>query len=101
MKALQICGAGLALLAAPLLIMARPVGVDVSNNDGGVNWTSIRGGGYTFAWAKATEGTTFHDSYYPGNMSNGKAAGVLMGAYDFARPAGNCPGSEANYFWSY
>src|SRR5436190_4236673 len=33
-------------------------------------------------------------------MINGKAAGVLMGAYHYAFPATNSPSTEANYFWN-
>ncbi len=32
-------------------------------------------------------------------MSNGKSAGVYMGAYHFAHPDLNSPGSEENHFW--
>jgi len=42
--------------------------------------------GAQFAFAKATEGNYYHDSSFTYNMSNGKAAGMQMGAYDFARP---------------
>ncbi|EEF58464.1 GH25 family lysozyme [Pedosphaera parvula] len=96
-----------ALAAASLLLTmgagsawARPLGVDVSNNNGSINWTTIKNGGISFAWAKANEGTTFTDGFYSSNISNGKAAGVVMGAYDFARPAANSPTAEANYFWN-
>jgi lysozyme len=76
-------------------------GIDVSNNDGSVNWSSVYSNGARFAFAKATEGNYFQDAYYNGNMTNGKNAGLKMGAYDFARPDQNCASTEANYFWNF
>ena len=76
-------------------------GIDVSNNNGSVNWSSVYGNGARFAFAKATEGNYFQDGYYNGNMNNGKNAGLKMGAYHFARPDLNCVSTEANYFWNF
>jgi len=75
-------------------------GVDVSSYEGTINWTQVKGGGYTFAFAKATEGVGLTDSYFVGNETNGTAAGVVMGAYHFAHPENNTATSEANYFLS-
>lgn len=78
----------------------RPLGVDVSNHQGAsINWASVKAGGYTFAWAKATENVNFVDADFAINMNGAKAAGVYIGAYHFARPAVNSPTAEANYFW--
>src|SRR5215813_13468396 len=69
---------------------ARPLGIDVSSYQGsGVNWTSVKNSGRSFAWAKATEGMTVNDSTFAGNQNNGKAAGMVMGAYHFAHPESN------------
>lgn len=87
-------------LAALGVQAQRPLGVDVSNHQGsGINWTSVKGAGYTFAWAKATEGTTYVDADFDINEANAKNAGVLIGAYDFAHPELNTPAAEADYFW--
>jgi lysozyme len=90
---LLVCGAGRAQ-ATNLL------GIDVSQYQGSINWNSVHSCGVQFAFAKATEGNSFQDSRFTANMANGKAAGLQMGAYHFARPDINCPGTEANYFWS-
>src|SRR5436305_11355084 len=74
---------------------ARPLGIDVSSYQGsGVNWSSVKASGRTFAWAKATEGVTINDSTFAGNENNGKAAGLIMGAYHFAHPGSNGAGTE-------
>jgi lysozyme len=76
------------------------LGIDVSNNNGSINWTSVYGDGVRWAYAKATEGTGFTDAYYNGNMNNGKAAGLQMGAYEFCHPESGCPSAAINHFWS-
>jgi GH25 family lysozyme M1 (1,4-beta-N-acetylmuramidase) len=78
----------------------RALGVDVSSYQGSPNWTAVKNAGIAFAWAKATEGANINDSSFAYNENNGKAAGVYMGAYHFARPNLNSPGTEANHFWA-
>ena len=90
-----------ASLAATSLMAQRPLGIDVSSYQGNINWTSARNDGVRWAYAKATEGEYYQDAYFNGNMNNGKAAGVQMGAYDFLRPDLYCANNEADYFWNF
>ena len=46
-------------------------------------------GGYTFLFAKATEGTTLTDPTYSINRAGTTGLGLRFGAYHFARPAGS------------
>src|SRR5262245_32769351 len=64
----------------------RPLGIDVSSIQASANWTTIKGAGISFAWCKATEGFTFNDASFTSHMANAKNAGVLIGAYHYARP---------------
>ncbi len=91
----------LALILGPGIVLAqRPLGIDVSDNNGsGINWSSVKSSGVTYAWAKATEGGSVIDGDFTSNESNGKAAGLYMGAYHFAHPDDNSPGTEAGWFW--
>ncbi len=96
---------GLGIVPGPGQAMAqRPLGIDVAHYQDSVDWTSVAGSGVTFAWAKATEETNFIDPFFTANEINAKAAGILIGAYHFARPdvdlgtAG--ADAEAAYFWS-
>src|SRR5690242_2604799 len=95
------------IVALGLSVVARDaqannlLGIDVSNYQGSINWGSVAGCGPKYAFAKASEGVSYHDPYYAGNMNGGKAAGLQMGAYHFAHPASNCPDAEADYFWAY
>jgi GH25 family lysozyme M1 (1,4-beta-N-acetylmuramidase) len=80
------------------------IGVDVYSGNGTINWAQVKAAGYTFAYAKATEGVGYTDSKYLSYAVNGVAAGMKMGAYHFARPDLNPTNAgaiaEANYFLS-
>jgi GH25 family lysozyme M1 (1,4-beta-N-acetylmuramidase) len=63
-------------------------GLDVSNHQRWIGWKRVAAAGYRFAWAKASEGTSFVDRYYVRNVAAGEAAGLRISAYDYARPHG-------------
>lgn len=78
-------------------------GIDVSAFQTTINWTSVKGAGIKFAFAKATEGVDFLDDTFTAKMAGAKAAGVLIGPYHFARPDSfntnpNDAANEANDF---
>lgn len=82
--------AGLALAAPqPVRAQTAPRGIDVSNWQGQIDWLRVGAAGVGFAFAKATEGTTFTDATYPLNRSGAGSVGIRVGAYHFARPAGS------------
>lgn len=73
-------------------------GIDVSHWQGGINWTSVRNAGIQFAWIKATEGTGYKDDRFNTNYPAAYHAGVIRGAYHFARPDISSGATQANYF---
>jgi lysozyme len=73
-------------------------GIDVSDNNGQVDWGAVAGAGYGFAIAKVTEGTGFVDPTFAGNWSAMKSNGLVRGAYHFARPDDNKAEDEAKFF---
>ena len=75
-------------------------GIDVSHHQGLIDWSQVAGSGQRFAFAKATEGSTFVDPNYAFNKSEAEMSGVLFGAYHFARPdaATNDAIVEADHF---
>ncbi|HEY5835563.1 GH25 family lysozyme [Streptomyces sp.] len=75
-------------------------GIDVSHWQGSINWTAVRNFGIQFAWIKATEGTSYKDSAFNANYLNAYNAGVIRGAYHFARPDISSGATQANYFAS-
>src|ERR1017187_2158573 len=88
-------------LCADEIFAQRPLGIDVSSYQGSsINWTNVKSSGVSFAWAKATEGVSINDADFTINAVNAKAAGVHIGAYDFAHPENNTPSAEASHFWN-
>src|SRR4051794_35978140 len=52
-------------------------GIDVSHWDGTINWATVAGtGGVKWAYAKATEHTTYEDTTFAANWAGMKAHGV-------------------------
>ncbi|MFC4330552.1 GH25 family lysozyme [Streptomyces andamanensis] len=91
----------LALDSAPETgLLANPVGVDISVWQGSINWKSVRGAGIEFAWMKATEGTSYKDPTFSTNYLGAYNAGVIRGAYHFARPDVSGGAAQANFFAS-
>lgn len=83
------------------------MGIDVSDYQSpGINWTTVKSYGISFAWGKASEGqgiaggTNFVMFY----ATNAKNAGILIGPYHYARYDLNTGTSgaiaEANFFWN-
>jgi GH25 family lysozyme M1 (1,4-beta-N-acetylmuramidase) len=87
--------AGLVIALAALLSASaseaaatRAKGLDVSNNNGTITWSKVAQAGYRFAFGKATEGTAYTDKTYTKNRNGSEKAGLVFGAYHFARPTG-------------
>ncbi|MEV5605975.1 GH25 family lysozyme [Streptomyces sp. NPDC052299] len=81
-------------------LKAAPEGIDVSSWQGGINWSSVRGAGIEFAWMKATEGLTYKDPTFSANYLNAYNAGVIRGAYHYARPDVSGGAAQADFFAS-
>ncbi len=77
-----MCSSAITSFAASTLL-----GIDVSHNNGPVDWRQVAAGGLAFAYAKATEGTGFVDPLFGTNWAAMKQAGLMRGAYHFFHPA--------------
>jgi len=75
-------------------------GIDVSHYQETIDWTKVAASGKTFAIAKATDGRSFIDPMYATNKAEAMAAGIVFGAYHFARPddSANDAIEEADHF---
>jgi lysozyme len=72
------------------------LGIDISHHQGAPDLAAVRRSGRGFVVAKATEGTGWTDPEFAASRARGHAAGLLVGAYHFAR-AGD-PAAEAADF---
>lgn len=93
-------GATAVPLATPHVALAAcqggtPIyGVDVSEDQGTVDWTQVSGSA-TFGVARIADGTTHLDPYFQANFTGMKAAGLRAGGDLFFR-AGQDPMAQAN-----
>lgn len=78
----------LVLAVAAAAPAANDRGIDVSHWNAIRSWSSVASAGYGFAFVKATEGTRGTDRAYARYRAGATAAGLRVGAYHFARPAG-------------
>jgi hypothetical protein len=79
------------------------LGVDVSDNNGSVSWPTVYAAGKSFAYVKATEGTSCSScvNYFNSSIKSSNPNKVVLGAYHLARPDNGHTGlDEANYFLS-
>jgi GH25 family lysozyme M1 (1,4-beta-N-acetylmuramidase) len=79
----------------------RPAwGIDVSNNNGSVNWPAVRRDGATFACMKASEGQDWIDPLFNrAEVREVTAANLVPCAYHYLRPRADRPGArEAAFF---
>lgn len=71
-------------------------GIDISNNDGNVDFQAVKNAGYEIVYLKATEGLTYNDPMMKGFYDKAKAVGLKVGFYHFLRK--NDPVQEAIHF---
>lgn len=82
-------------MTAPLKVH----GVDISHHQSGtLDFALARRAGVLFVYHKATEGTHFVDDHYASRREQVKKAGLVYGAYHFARPSVGDAKAEAQFF---
>ena len=55
-------------------------GIDVSANQGEIDWRKVRAGGADFAYIKASEAADIHDARFAENWESAREAGLQRGA---------------------
>lgn len=78
--------------------LTNELGIDISHWQGTIDWHAVRASGVTFAYAKATQSTTYIDDKFTTNFAGMEAAGVFRGAYHFAQPDKSTAVAQAQYF---
>lgn len=77
------------------------IGPDVSSyqhpSGAPIDWAAVKNAGNTFAFIKATEGTTYKNPYFAGDWAAVDAQGMYRGAYHFANPSKDAT-TQAQYF---
>jgi GH25 family lysozyme M1 (1,4-beta-N-acetylmuramidase) len=74
-------------------------GCDVSNHQGAaIGWDRVAAAGIAFAWIKASEDPDFFDTVFPRNWFEARKAGLVTGAYHYARPDRVSPAASVTLF---
>ena len=74
-------------------------GIDISNNNGAINFSGVKNSGVECVYIKATEGTTFQDSYKSAFYGGAKSIGVKVGFYHFLVGT-SAPETQAENFFN-
>jgi lysozyme len=80
------------LLAVPMggIASARVIGSDIASwqhpRGASISWTAVRNQGHHFVFIKATEGQGYRNPYFHRDWRGSHRAGLIRGAYHFARP---------------
>jgi lysozyme len=86
----------------PVNVATMPRGCDVASYQGRPDWSAVAASGLAFAFTKVTEddgaGAAYVNPTFSYNWSGIQAAGLIRGAYHFARPTVNDAVAEAD-FW--
>jgi GH25 family lysozyme M1 (1,4-beta-N-acetylmuramidase) len=61
-------------------------GIDVSANNGPIDWDAVKRAHVAFAFAKATEGVSYVDPHLHDNRDGAGRVRIPLGLYHFARP---------------
>lgn len=61
-------------------------GIDVSYYQGVIDWAKVKAAGKAFAIVRVSDGLGFSDPKFVSNWRGAKAAGLVVGAYQFFRP---------------
>lgn len=72
--------------------------LDLSSNQGRVDFARVKKAGVKAVWLKVSEGRTWDDPTFHARAAAARKAGLRVGGYHFARPDLNDPGSEAQHF---
>lgn len=73
-------------------------GIDVSNHNGDIDWKQVKADGKEFTFVLASDGTSFTNPMYGDQYHGAKDAGMIAGAYHFARPDDSGGAEQANRF---
>ncbi|MBT2382031.1 lysozyme [Streptomyces sp. ISL-11] len=82
-------------------LTASVEGVDVSSHNGNVPWSTLWNNGVRFAYAKATEGTSYTNPSFAQQYNGSYNVGMIRGAYHFALPDNSGGAEQAAYFASH
>ncbi|KAG9309495.1 glycoside hydrolase family 25 protein [Chiua virens] len=98
MKYLASLALALAVARATPVKRSDPLGIDVSDYQTDIDWTTVVDNGIQFVYIKATEGTDYISPEFSSQYTGATDAGLIRGAYHFAHPDESTGATQADYF---
>ncbi|MDQ4008273.1 MAG: hypothetical protein M3211_09300 [Actinomycetota bacterium] len=89
-----------ALVLAATGVASAVSGIDVSRwqHNPSITWAKVEADNVSFAFIKATEGTSYTNDYLRPDWHAARQVGIYRGAYHFARPSLGSAKRQARYF---
>ncbi|KAL4064684.1 putative N,O-diacetyl muramidase [Scleroderma yunnanense] len=81
-----------------LIERSKPKGIDVSSHQPNINWKGVARNDISFAYIKATEGISYKSPKFHSQYTGAATAGLIRGAYHFARPDVSSGARQAMHF---
>ncbi len=72
-------------------------GIDVSHQQGDIDWKAVAASGVQYAFIKATEGITVQDAKYQANLAGAESAGIAAHPYHFFIPMDDADRQADNF----
>ncbi|MRY42705.1 glycoside hydrolase, partial [Parabacteroides distasonis] len=73
-------------------------GIDISNNNGSIDFKTVANSGVEYVYVKATEGTTFKDGVMESFFNECKKNNLKVGAYHFLVGTSTPEGQVGNFY---
>lgn len=80
------------------MVVSHGVGVDLSSFQGRPDWQRVKRAGIGFAYAKATQGTSYANPTYDYDREGAVQHGLAFGGYHFAEATRSSGAAEAGWF---
>lgn len=77
---------------------ADPQGIDVSDYQTDIDWTTVVDNGISFVYTKAIEGTSYISPTFNSQYTGATDAGRIRGGYHSAHPDESNGATQADYF---
>lgn len=71
-------------------------GIDISNHQGVMDLDRVKAEGFSFVWAKVSEGADYRDPFWPRTRDDAKRLGLILAGYHYVRTGD--PAAQARTF---
>ena len=79
--------------------MRLRLGIDVSENNGFVDWDAVKAAGVEFAMVRSSYGRTGQDEHFQRNVNEAHRRGLECGAYHYSYALNVTNAEDEAHFW--